>query len=124
MDPASQVGIQAESAHPAIDDYHEFLAANPQLAADSQELLARGSRERKLTFGGDPFSRYLRPHLVTAGQYAIIQDVVRTLASAMVKLRRTALHDPALLAQLDLTPEEHRLVMVDPGFEEPSPSAR
>ncbi|HET9495433.1 MAG TPA: hypothetical protein VFR15_14475 [Chloroflexia bacterium] len=124
MDPASQVGIHAESAHPAIDDYHEFLAANPQLAADSQELLARGSRERKLTFGGDPFSRYLRPHLVTAGQYSIIQDVVRTLASAMVKLRRTALHDPALLAQLDLTPEEHRLVMVDPGFEEPSPSAR
>ena len=29
MDPASQVGIRAESAHPAIEDYHEFLAANP-----------------------------------------------------------------------------------------------
>jgi hypothetical protein len=124
MDPASQVGIRAESAHPAIEDYHEFLAANPQLAADSQEMLARGSQESKLTFGGDPFSRYLRPHLVTAGQYAIIQEVVRTLASAMVKLRRAALLDPALLAQLDLTPEEQRLVAIDPGFEEPSTSAR
>lgn len=124
MDPASQVGIRAESAHPAIEDYHEFLAANPQLAADSQEMLARGSVQRKLTFRGEPFSRYLRPHLVTAGQYAIIQDVVRTLASAMVKLRRAAMQDPRLLAQLDLTPEEHRLAMLDPGFEEPSPSAR
>ena len=124
MDPASQVGIHAESARPAVEDYHEFLAANPQLAADSQEMLSRGSRERKLTFRDDPFSRYLRPHLITAGQYEVIQDVVRTLASAMVKLRRAALQGPGLLAQLDLTDEEHRLVMIDPGFEEPSPSAR
>jgi len=28
------------------------------------------------------------------------------------------------MSQLDLTPEEHRLAVVDPGFEEPSPSIR
>jgi hypothetical protein len=82
------------------------------------------SEERWLVFRGEPFSRYLRPHFVTAGQYAVIKDVVSTLASAMIKLRRATLHDENLLAQLDLTPQERHLVMVDPGFEEPSPSAR
>src|SRR5947209_7294230 len=116
--------IEAESAHPAIQDYHDFLVANPQVAADSQEMLARLSEERLLVFRGEPFSRYLRPHFVTAGQYSVIKDVVGSLASAMIKLRRAALHDENLLAQLDLTPTERHLVMVDPGFEEPSPSAR
>jgi glutathionylspermidine synthase len=116
--------IGAESAHPAIEDYHEFLAANRQVAADSQEMLARLSEERLLVFRGEPFSRYLRPHFVTGGQYAVIKDVVSTLASAMIKLRRATLQDERLLAQLDLTPQERHLVMVDPGFEEPSPSAR
>ena len=61
---------------------------------------------------------------MTAGQYAVIKDVVSTLASAMIKLRRATLHDENLLAQLDLTPQERHLALVDPGFEEPSPSAR
>lgn len=119
-----EASIDAESAHPAIEDYHEYLAANPQMAADSQDMLARLSVERWLVFRGEPFSRYLRPHFVTAGQYAVIKDVVGTLGSAMIKLRRAALHDPNLLAQLDLTEQERHLALIDPGFEEPSPSAR
>jgi hypothetical protein len=119
-----EASINAESAHPAIESYHEYLAGNAQTAADSQELLARLSQERWLVFRDEPFSRYLRPHFVTGGQYAVIKDVVSTLGSAMIKLRRATLHDESLLAQLDLTPQERHLVMVDPGFEEPSPSAR
>lgn len=124
MNRVGPSGIAAESAHPAIEDYHEFLAAHPQLAADSQEMLAKLSVQRLLTFNGAPFSRYLRPNMLTPGQHSVIRDVVATLASAFVKLRRAALHDEKLLAQLDLTPQERRLVAVDPGYEEPSPSAR
>jgi len=124
MNAVPEGRIPAESAHPAIEDYHEFLAANRQVAADSQEMLARLSEQRLLVFRGEPFSKYLRPQFVTAGQYGVIKDVVSTLASAMIKLRRAALLDEGLLAQLDLTPQERHLVMVDPGFEEPSPSAR
>ena len=94
------------------------------MCADSQALLADLSLERKLTFGGVPFSRYLRPHFVTPGQHAVIVDVVRSLASALIKLRRATMQSESLLAQLDLTSEERRLCMVDPGFEEPSTSAR
>jgi len=124
MSDVQEASVNAESAHPAIEDYHEFLAANPAMCADSQALLAQLSLERKLTFGGVPFSRYLRPHFVTPGQHAIITDVVRSLASAFIKLRRAAMQSESLLAQLDLTPEERRLCMIDPGFEEPSTSAR
>jgi hypothetical protein len=124
MNNEPQANIDAESAHPAIEDYHEFLAANPALAADSQEKLQRLSHERNLVFRDEPFSRYLRPHFVTAGQHRVITDVVGTLASAFVKLRRAIMQDPRLVDELDLTPEERRLCMVDPGFEEPSTSAR
>jgi len=124
MSVVPDASINAESAHPAIESYHEYLAGNPQAAADSQELLARLSEQRWLVFRGEPFSRYLRPHFVTAGQYSVIKDVVSTLGSAMIKLRRAALRDANLLAQLDLTPQERYLALVDPGFEEPSPSAR
>lgn len=123
MNPGSSA-IAAQSAHPAIEDLHDFLVANPQLAADSQEMLDRQSIERLLTFGGVPFSRYLRPHLITPGQHIVITDVVQTLASAMAKLRRATLQEAGLMAQLDLTPEERRLAELDPGYEEPSPSAR
>jgi glutathionylspermidine synthase len=121
---AGPASIEADSARPAIDDLHEFIAAHPDMAADSQEMLLNESVNRHLTFGGVSFCRYLRPHLITPGQNEIIQDVVKTLASAMVKLRRAVLEDEKLLAQLDLTPEETRLALIDPGFEEPSPSAR
>ena len=124
MTQGGESALRAESAHPAIEDYHAYLTANSQLAADSHDRLQKLSVGRFLTFGGVPFSRYLRPHFVTPGQYAFITDVVETLARAMVILRRAILADENLFRQLDLTPEERRLALIDPGFEEPSPSAR
>lgn len=120
----SGMGVAGESARPAIDSYNSFVAAHPDLAAQSQDLLYRLSMERDLTFGGTPFCRYLRPHLISPGQHSAIVSVVSRLASAFVRLRRAIMQDTALMDQLDLTPEERRLVFVDPGFEEPSPSAR
>ena len=124
MSGEDYAGVEGTSARPAIDDLHEFLSANPQLAADSQAMIEAVSPERLLTFGGKPFCRYLRPHLITPSQHAAIVEVVRTLSSAFVKLRRAMMHDPALVGPLDLTPVEHHLAFLDPGFEEPSPSAR
>jgi hypothetical protein len=71
-----------------------------------------------------PFLRTLRPRFLTARQYAYVQETCGTLADAMTRLRKACLRDAALLDQLDLTPEEHRLAVVDPGFDEPSPSIR
>ncbi len=120
----SLADLHLGSTAAAIAAYNEMLAADPPLAQDSAALLAAGSRRDKLTFGGVPFLRTLRPHFFTPGQYAYIQQTCNTLAEALTRLREACLADPRLLAQLDLTPEEHRLAVIDPGFAEPSPSIR
>lgn len=120
----SHRGVEGHSAQPIIENYHRFLVDHQELAAESQELLEKLSVERLLTFGGKPFCRYLRPHFITPSQHRAIVDVVTTLSSAFIKLRRAILEDEALLEQLALTPQERHLALLDPGFEEPSPSAR
>ena len=105
-------------------DYIEMLAADPDLAQRSAALLTERSYNDKLTFGGVPFSRTLRPRFLTPRQYAYIQQTCHTLARAMIRLREACVADPLLRAQLDLTDEEERLALVDPGFSEPSPSIR
>lgn len=112
------------STRPAIDDYIEMLAADPSLAQASAEVLNARSYQDKLTFGGIPFSRTLRPRFLTPRQYAYIQQACGILAGAMIQLREACVVDPNVRAQLDLTPEEERLALVDPGFREPSPSIR
>ncbi len=108
----------------AIVAYNAMLDADLHLAQASAEMLTTRSLTDKLTFGGVPFLRTLRPHFVTGAQYRYIQESCNTLAAAMTRLRKAVLANEALMAQLDLTPEEHRLAVVDPGFEEPSPSIR
>jgi len=107
-----------------IADYNDMLAADLGLAQSSAEMLTARSITDKLTFGGVPFLRTLRPHFVTPRQYAYIQQTCNTLAAALSRLRVAVLQDPALMVLLDLTPEEARLARVDPGFSEPSPSIR
>lgn len=105
-------------------DYIDMLAADPDLAQRSAALLTERSYSDRLTFGGVPFSRTLRPRFLTPRQYTYIQQTCRTLARAMIRLREACVDDPMLRAQLDLTEEEERLALVDPGFSEPSPSLR
>src|SRR5690349_25001098 len=108
MTPESH-GVEGASAHPYIEDYHNFLSAHQDMAGESFDLLQRLSHERLLTFGGKPFCRYLRPHFITSSQHEAITRVVGSLSSAFIKLRRAMLDDPSLVEQLDLTPQEHHL---------------
>jgi len=107
-----------------IAAYNDMLADDLTLAQSSAEMLAERSITDKLTFGGVPFLRTLRPHFFTPRQYAYCRQTCNTLAAAMTRLRAAVLADPRLMDQLDLTPEEKRLALVDPGFSEPSPSIR
>ncbi len=107
-----------------IAAYNDMLAGDLALAQSSAQMLAERSITDKLTFGGVPFLRTLRPHFFTPRQYAYCRQTCSTLAAAMTRLRAAVLGDPRLMDQLDLTPEEKRLALVDPGFSEPSPSIR
>src|SRR5690242_20072490 len=123
-DPKALDDFQLGSTADVIREYNDMLAADLTLARDSATMLTERSQSDKLTFGGVPFLRTLRPHFMTPRQYAYLQQTCNTLAGAMTRLRKAALADPRLLDQLDLTPEERRLALVDPGFDEPSPSIR
>ncbi len=117
-------GLNLGSTAAIIAAYNDMLDADHALARTSADALAAGSVRDKLTFGGQPFLRTLRPRFLTPRQYGYMQHTCNTLAGALTRLREACLADPALLARLDLTEEERRLALADPGFSEPSPSIR
>jgi hypothetical protein len=51
-----------------IRDFNAMLEHDPALARASVEMLTQRSISDRLTFGGVPFLRTLRPHFVTPAQ--------------------------------------------------------
>jgi uncharacterized circularly permuted ATP-grasp superfamily protein len=107
----------------AIARYHDLLATG-NLAADSQGRLESLQAERGLYFGTRPSCGVLRPRFLTAGQYRFLQDRVAALLPAFQTAYDAALADAAFRRQLRLTDWEEQLLAIDPGFDQPSPTAR
>ncbi len=106
----------------AIARYHDLLT--DRVAADSQAELDRLTAHHGLYFGDRPVCSVLRPRFLTPGQYRFLQQAVRSLASAFHKAYDAALADAAFRAQFGLRDIEESLLAADPGFAEPSPTAR
>lgn len=107
----------------AIARYHELLHCD-NLAADSQDQLDRLTQSRQLFFGQRPVCTALRPRFLTASQYAYLRNRVRALLPAFAKIHRLALADAEFRRQFGLLDWEEQLLAIDPGFDEPSPTAR
>jgi hypothetical protein len=112
-------GLEAAIAH-----YHALLEGDAGLARTSAEMLAERQPRERLTYGGRPLCKSLRPQFLTRAQYETVRSVCRVLTTAMFRLGRHMLEDPALLAAIDPIEGERRLLAVDPGFQEVSPSTR
>jgi len=108
----------------AVQAYHHLLEADPALARASAAVLADQQGPRHLTFGGRALCKTLRPQLIARSQYAEIQRVCHLLAQAMFRLGRQMLDEPALLAEIDPTDGERRLLTPHPGYQEVSPTSR
>jgi uncharacterized circularly permuted ATP-grasp superfamily protein len=106
----------------AINFYHSLL--DDEIGIQSQSQLTRQLHHRQLFFGERPLCTVLRPRFVTASQYDLLQSAIRSVMPAFAKAHRAALADPAFRAQFRLVDWEEELVQVDPGFAEPSPTAR
>lgn len=98
----------------AIDDYHHLL--NDETARTTQAQLTEMQRTQHLFFGDRPLCSVLRPRLMTAAHYALLQQGVGTVVAALQKLGDTLLATPALRADLALTPQEEALIAIDPGY--------
>lgn len=92
--------------------------------AELFEELAAVQKKLGLVFGERPTCPFLRPHFLSRTQYERIARAAEAVAAAEKRLTLAALGDEELLARLDLTEMEKRLVRVDPGYDKICNSAR
>lgn len=107
----------------AIAHYHELLQRGA-LAADSQEQLDRLTRLRQLYFGERPVCTVLRPRFLTSRQFRLLQERVRALLPAFTRMYDVAMTDAGFRKQFGLLDWEEEWLHIEPGFDNPSPTAR
>src|SRR5438105_12970934 len=107
----------------AVAHYHQLLN-DEDLAQSSLKILDEGFERAKLSFGGRRLSPYLRPHFVSADDFAHVVRVCETVWSAIEKVKDAAVGDESLLTELGLTEIERGLARIDPGYRAVSPTAR
>lgn len=109
--------------HHAIDHYHN-LCSQDGLAQASWERIAAEMAARDLVFGTRPLCTVLRPMFHTGLSWSYLSARTSLLLGVFRKLSDAALADPALLAQLYLTPDEAELVSLPTGYTTNIPTAR
>jgi uncharacterized circularly permuted ATP-grasp superfamily protein len=100
------------------------LLADPATAAACAETLAQGQREGGAMWGDRPLCVSLRPNLITKRQHSANTTASEALYGALGRLERALLREEDLRRELDLSPQEDRLALADPGFSAASPSSR
>ncbi len=111
---------------PAIDSAIQTYLdlSTPQMLADSWAMLEQDMRSGHLLFGDRLLSTALRPQLVTVQEWQAASRMSSTLVSAFDKAYQAMLVDPALRAQVWLTPEEEIIVGYEAGTRLPVPIGR
>lgn len=106
----------------AIDTYHTLLT--PALARESEDHLQDQAKRRGLFFGTRDIVTVLRPRFLTSEQYYFLQNAICAVMPAFDKAYRAALAEANIRAQVRLNDWEEEVIHDDPGFRDPSPSAR
>ena len=107
----------------AVAHYHSLLD-DTDLVARSAQALGEGLEQAKLVFGGRRLSPYLRPHFVTADDWARVVRSCETIFGALQKVKDEAVRNNEVLDELGITELERNLVKIDPGYRHVSPTSR
>lgn len=101
----------------AIDGYHALLASSDPLAEWEQfcEILDR----HDLRFRDRYVCTVLRPVFMPRTQYRRIQLAAEYFLKALKQVLQALLASPALRRRIGVSPDEERVVLLDPGY--PSP---
>jgi uncharacterized circularly permuted ATP-grasp superfamily protein len=107
-----------------VDFWHGLLRPDVELTpAFCAELNARMRAER-LTFGDRVHCPFLRPFFIDELEEARVRPVAESIAAMGERVVEAALASPPLLAQVGLSPEEERLVRIEPGYARASTASR
>jgi uncharacterized circularly permuted ATP-grasp superfamily protein len=106
----------------AINIYHGLLTE--EIAQECSAQLDDQQRRRGLYFGDRPLCTVLRPRWMTPAQYRFCQERAAVILRAFEKAHRAAIADRTFRRQFGLFDWEEQLVEHDPGFRDPSPTAR
>jgi len=106
----------------AIPHYHSLL--DGAFGADAIEKLRAGTARYNLTFGDRPICSVLRPMLIPASRYETVKRDSMLVLQAIERLGRALINDARLRAEMDLSPDEERIVAIDPGYSAPDASGR
>lgn len=98
----------------AIARYHKLIESGPYIDLGWARALQEQLKAAKL--GGRAISPVLRPHFLSARDYAALSKSAETIVSAIARAEQMALSTPSLLARLQLLPAERMLAQVDPGY--------
>lgn len=100
----------------AIDELDRRILADPENTPERFARMKEAQRDGGLLHGDRPICPFLRPIFLTRSEYRSVARAAEVVASAMERLVRVALEDPAILAELGLTPREIAMSRIDPGY--------
>jgi len=100
----------------AVARYHKILESDAYRDLGWAESLHEKMKTQGLAVSGRPVSPFLRPHFLTRKQFDHLVKASETLYSAIDRVKRMALSDPALQSRMGLLPAEKMLAQIDPGY--------
>lgn len=98
----------------AIARYHKLIESEPYIDLAWAGALQERLKAERLT--NIPVSPVLRPHFVGGRDYAALERTAATLYSAIDRVEKMVLANPALMARMQLLPAERMLAAVNPGY--------
>ena len=98
----------------AIARYHKLIESEPYIDLAWAGALQERLKAERLT--NIPVSPVLRPHFVGGRDYAALERTAATLYSAIDRVEKMVLANPALMARMQLLPAERMLAAMNPGY--------
>jgi hypothetical protein len=108
----------------AVARYNKLLESGPYRDLAWAEALHQKMEATGLSSGGRLICPFLRPNFITRRQYDSLVKTGEGLITAIDRMQKMVLANPALMARLDLLPAEKMLAQIDPGYQALEVAAR
>ncbi|MBL8176148.1 MAG: hypothetical protein JNK48_15835 [Bryobacterales bacterium] len=96
--------------------YHKIIESDPYRDMAWADALRQKMADHGLVVATRPVCPVLRPHFLSARQYASLTKASESLMTSIHRIKQMALATPALQARMELLPAEKMLASIDPGY--------